>query len=116
VEPGGIYVHLGARGSTQHSASRHQIESPKQATKNSTQGRLPHNNNGSTIEFLRSQSLLYMVTGAAHRPYGGKQPRSKRGVAVAAMMSAPRGRAEEEEGAKGAACGAFISGEKGARW
>jgi hypothetical protein len=50
-------------------ADRHQIESPKRSTKNSTQGRLPHSNNGSTIEFLRSQSLPHMVTpGAAHRP------------------------------------------------
>ena len=72
---------------------RHQIESPKRAPQEIAQGRLPHSNNGSTIEFLRSQSLLYMVTGAAHRPYGGKQPRSKRGVA--AMMSAPRKRARK---------------------
>jgi hypothetical protein len=92
-------------------ADRHQIESPKRSTKNSTQGRLPHSNNGSTIEFLRSQSLLYMVTGAAHRPYGGKQPRSKRGVAAIHGDECAA-----EEGAKGAACGPFISGEKGTRW
>jgi hypothetical protein len=34
----------------------HQIESPKQPTKKSAQGRLPHNNNVSTIEFLRPQN------------------------------------------------------------
>jgi hypothetical protein len=50
---------------------RHEIQSPKRAPREAAQGRLPHNNNnnGSTIEFLRSQSLLHMVTGAAHRPY-----------------------------------------------
>jgi hypothetical protein len=32
--------------------ARHQIESPKRPTKKSAQGRLPHSNNVSTIEFL----------------------------------------------------------------
>jgi hypothetical protein len=66
----------GPYGTTAPSARRHQIESPKRPTKNSTRGRLPHNNNVSTIECLGTQ----MVVGT--RPYGSKQPRSARGAAA----------------------------------
>jgi hypothetical protein len=78
---------------------RHQIESPKRPTKNSTQGRLPHNNNVSKIEFLRPQNGRWWSPSTIWRQ-------------TAALQKGSSGHAEyaAEEGAKGAACGAFISG------
>jgi hypothetical protein len=73
-----------------------------------------------TAQQQRLDNLIFeipkTVAGAAHRPYGGKQPRSKRGVAAMNQWAMMHECAAEEAGAKGAACGAFISGLKGARW
>jgi hypothetical protein len=78
--------------------TRHQIESPKRSPKESAQGRLPHYNNGSTNEFLSSQRWQ------PEQPIGHMRQ-------TTALQKGSSGHDEcaAEEGAKGAACGAFIS-------
>jgi hypothetical protein len=79
---------------------RHQIKCPKRAHKESAQGWLPHNNTTSTIEFLRSQRWS-PVQPIGHMEANNHAPKFQKGSSGHAECAA-------EEGAKGAACGAFI--------